>query len=255
MTAIVWAGLLFFGILVLLEAGRLIGRRRLDADPESGRVGAGVLEGAVFGLFGLLVAFTFSGAGSRFDMRRQLAVQEANDIGTAWLRLAMLPEESQFALRDLFRRYLDSRLKAYRLLPDVEAARGELSRATALQEKIWIQSIAACRSAGSPQTMTLLLPALNQMIDITTTRTMATEMHPPTIIFIMLTVLSLAVALLAGSGMGATRTRSWMPIFVFASVISVTIYVIRDIEYPRLGLIRVDEVDRALVDLRESLDR
>jgi hypothetical protein len=81
------------------------------------------VEGSVFGLLGLLVAFTFSGASSRFDTRRHLIVEETNAIGTAYLRLDVLPSTVQPALRDSFRRYLDSRLAIYRKLPDAAAAK------------------------------------------------------------------------------------------------------------------------------------
>jgi hypothetical protein len=85
---------LFLGILFLLEIGRRAGLRRLARDSEGARTGLAVVEGAVFGLMGLLLAFTFSGAASRFDARRQLIVEEANAIGIAYLRLDLLPESA-----------------------------------------------------------------------------------------------------------------------------------------------------------------
>jgi hypothetical protein len=81
---------LFLGMLLLQEIGRRIRLRRLARDPDQAEAGFGVVEGAVFGLMGLLIAFTFSGAASRFDTRRQLVVEEANAIGTAYLRLDLL---------------------------------------------------------------------------------------------------------------------------------------------------------------------
>jgi hypothetical protein len=99
----------------------------------------------------------------------------------------------------------------------------------------------------------LLLPALNAMIDITTTRTMATQIHPPAIIFVMLFGLGLASALLAGYGMASAKSRSWPHMLGFAAAMAVTVYVILDLEYPRFGFIRVDAFDQALVDLRESM--
>jgi len=90
---------LFLGMLVLLEVGRRVGTRRLRKDPEGARTGISAVEGSMFGLLGLLIAFTFSGAASRFDARRQLITEEANDIGTAYLRIALLPEAAE-RLRD-----------------------------------------------------------------------------------------------------------------------------------------------------------
>ena len=94
---------------------------------------------------------------------------------------------------------------------------------------------------------------IRDLIDITTTRTMATQMHPPTIIFVMLYALALVSALLAGYGMAGGKSRSWVHILCFALVISAAFYVILDMEFPRLGLIQIDAFDQALVDLRESM--
>ena len=245
---------LFLGMLILLEIGRRIGVRRMAKDSEGAQEGVGAVEGAVFGLLGLLIAFTFSGAASRFDTRRQLIVEETNNIGTAYLRLDLLPAGARPAIRENFRRYVDARLEVYWKLPDVAAAKEELAKATSLQRDIWRQAVAACRADGAqPAAAMLLLPALNAMIDITTTRTMATQMHPPTIIFAMLFGLALASSLLAGYGMAGAKTRSWLHLIGFAAVVAVSVYVILDIEFPRLGLIRVDAFDQALVELRGNM--
>ncbi|HEX2446207.1 MAG TPA: hypothetical protein VHJ77_19825 [Vicinamibacterales bacterium] len=251
-----WAAALAAGLLVVMlalqEVGRRLGVRRLARDPE-GKISGGAAEAGIFGLLGLLIAFTFSGAGSRFDDRRQLVIEEANNIGTAWLRLDLLPAERQPALRDLFRRYLDSRLETYRKVPDMTAARAELTRSTELQRKIWAEAVAASQSSTTTAPAMLLLPALNQMIDITTTRTITAEIHPPAIVFIMLVLLACIAALLAGYGMAGGKSRSWIHANALAIVIAATVYVIIDYEYPRLGFIRVDAVDHALEDLRRDM--
>ena len=247
---------LFLGMLLFLEIGRRIAIRRMKEDAGAAGEGIGAVDGAVFALLGLLIAFTFSGASSRFDTRRQLIVEESNDIGTAYLRLDLLPADLQPALRESFRRYLDARIEVYRKLPDIAAAKESLAKANELQKQIWRQAVVASRTEGAPLAASiLLLPALNAMIDITTTRTIASLMHPPTVVFVMLFGLALAASLLAGYGMTGSRVRSWFHMLGFALVVAFAVYVIMDIEYPRLGLIRVDAFDQALVDLRESMDR
>lgn len=245
---------LFLGMLLLSEVGRRIGMRRIAQDPEGARAGVGTVDGAVFALLGLLVAFTFSGAAARFDTRRQLIVEETNAIGTAYLRLDLLAPSAQPALRDGFRRYLDSRLEVYRKLPNIADAREELERNTKLQREIWDQAVVACRAEGSqPAATMLLLPALNEMIDVTTTRTMAARMHPPTIIFAMLFGLALTGSLLAGDGMAGGKSRSWVHTVGLALTMAAAVNVVLDIEFPRLGFIRVDAFDQALVELRDSM--
>lgn len=245
---------LFVGMLLVMELGRRIALRRKALDPKGALSGTGAVDGAVFALLGLLVAFTFSGAGSRLDARRALIVEETNAIGTAYLRIDLLPETAQPPLRDLFRQYVDSRIRVYRALPDVDAATAELARSAKLQRDIWQAAVSAGQTEGVPTTASmLLLPALNQMIDITATRAMATQVHPPAIVFVMLFALALVASLLAGYGMAGRRQRSYIHMIGFAAVTATVVYVIADLEYPRLGLIRVEAFDRALLELRSSM--
>ena len=252
------AVLTFAGIclatLVCLELGRRSGRRALSVDEANRPAGLGTVETVAFGLLALLLAFTFSGAASRFDARRALVVEEANAIGTAWLRLDVLPAAAQPKLRDEFRRYVDSRIATYRRIAETDfaAARAELDRSAALQNEIWADAAAACREAPSQATI-VLYPALNAMIDITTTRTAATEMHPPPIIYAVLGVISLVCSLLVGYEMGASPTTSRVHIWGFALILAFTLYVILDFEFPRIGLVRVDDFDKLLVQVRAAM--
>lgn len=243
---------LFAGMLLCLEIGRRIGLTRARRGDDSSRFGA--VEGAIFALFGLLVAFTFSGAATRFDARRMQIADEANAIGTAYLRVDLLAPDDQAGMRQLFRDYLDSRLDVYRRLPDLAAALEALRRSGEFQSAIWARAVPASRQPGThPDAGKLLLPALNEMFDITTTRTMAARTHPPVIIFVLLFVLGFGCALMAGHAMAGARTWSWFHAVVFAVFISLATYTILDVEYPRAGFIRLAAFDQVLVDLRESM--
>lgn len=128
---------LFVALLLCFDLGRRFGVGRLSLDPDGVTKGSGPVEAAVFGLLGLLLAFTFSGAATRFEERRFLIATEANDISTAYQRV--------------------------------------------------------------------------------------------------------------GKG------RNWFYMLLFSTTISLTLYVIIDMEYPRYGLIRVDAADQTLMDLRELM--
>jgi hypothetical protein len=251
--AIVLSVSLFIGVVACLETGFRIGRHSSEQHPDSAYEGIGVIEAAVFGLLGLLLGFSFSGGTSRLDTKRQLIVQEANAIGTAYLRLDILPANQQPEMRRLFRDYLDTRLRVYARLPDVKAAEQELARAGAIQQEIWALAVAASRNDPTQNVARLLLPALNQMIDITTTRTIAIHTQLPLLIFVLLTGVALVSALLAGYAMARRRSRSWLHMILYAAVIAVTIYTVLDLEYPRFGLIRLDAADKALLQLRDSI--
>ena len=251
--ALAFAGGLFLGMLLMQHVGHLIAMKRIARDPESAKKGAGVIEGAVFGLLSLLVAFTFSGAVTRFDARRHLVGEEAIRISTAWDRIHVLPAGAQPGLRDLFRRYLDSRLDTYRNPADGDGTKAAWDHSVKLQEEIWVAGVAAAQASPTTAGPMLFLPAVNQMIDITRTRLMATRIHPPPIVYAMLAVVALVGALLAGFHMAGGKARSWLHTIGFAAVLASTVYVILDIEYPRMGLIRVDAADEALVELRRSM--
>ena len=242
------------GTFCLLEVGRRVGRRRMERDPESAKASTGAIDGAIFGLLGLLIAFTFSGAASRFDERRQMIIEEANSIGTAWLRLDLLPTAVQPALREKFRQYLDARLSAFRKIPDIPAANAEFKRASALQTEIWTLTVAACRDSGSQPATMLLLPALNQMFDVATSRTTGLRMHPPIVVYAVLGLLLIAASLIAGVGLSLGRVRSWFHGMAFVLVMTLTVYVIIDFEFPRVGIIRIHGFEQVLVDLRQDMD-
>ncbi|MGH7725965.1 MAG: DUF4239 domain-containing protein [Candidatus Eiseniibacteriota bacterium] len=248
-----FGALVLAGVLLSIELGRRL--RCRDDRRSSGRTaeGIGALEGALFALLGLLIAFTFAGAADRFDGRRHLVVDEANAIGTAYLRLDLLPAPERVALKEELRRYLDARLAAYRALPDTVAAFRYLEVASDARIAIWNRAVAASQAASTPMTGQLLLPALNEMFDLATTRTAAAHLHPPIVIFVMLVALALACSVLAGYGMGANDRRNWLHPVVFALVLTLTVYVIVDMEYPRLGFIRVDAFDRVLVEVRNEM--
>jgi hypothetical protein len=245
---------LFFAMLALIETGWRVGMRRKLRDTKGAHTGLGAIEGAVFGLMGLLVAFTFSGPASRFDARRVLIGREANAIGTAYLRIDLLPTEIQSVLRDDFRHYVDARLGYYKnLSSDEGAAKAALDTSVALQRKIWSESVAGCANARVPATTSLVLSSLNDMIDITTTRAVAAETHPPVVVFWGMAVLVMASALLAGYATAEAATRSRMHILVYSAIFAITVYVILDLEFPRVGLIRIDAADHFLVDARDGM--
>ena len=245
---------LFVGMLAFSEIGRRIGLRLRSRDPEGSDKGIASSEAAVFALLGLLIAFTFSGAASRFEDRRHLITEEANAIGTAWLRLDLLPRDAQADLRTLFRTYVDTRVATYKNVQDEAGTRAKLDQGAALQAEIWTKAMAAIRLPDAPaHAAMLLVPALNDMFDITTTRMMATRNHPPLIIFLLLAGLSLVGAMLVGFDTSASKDRPWLPTIVFAGIMALAVNVIAELEFPRYGLIRVDAADEVLAELRDSM--
>ncbi|MGH7619197.1 MAG: DUF4239 domain-containing protein [Gemmatimonadaceae bacterium] len=244
---------LFVGMLAVLEIGRRIGLEQVARHGPDARIGIGVVDGAVYGLFALLIGFSFSGAAARFDQRRAIVSREVNAIGTAWLRVDLLPPAPQVAIRDGFRRYLDALIASYDEPGPVGPALLEPPPVTRAQDDIWTRSVAATIDPSGERARMLLLPSLNEMFDTVEEERLARRIHPPSIIFMMLGITALAAALFAGYGVASKSTHNWFFTIGVAATISIAAYVIVELEYPRLGLIRVSDMDRALTELRATM--
>ncbi len=233
---------LFPAMLLFLELGR---RQRLRQSHPSG---SPPIEGAIFGLFGLLLAFTFSGAVTRFDRHRLLLTQEVNDIDAAYLYLDLLPTAKQPALRQLFRDYTSSRLHMF------QANGREVSPAsTRLQAEIWRQAVIASAAPDAhPDATKLLLPSLSAMFDMTAARQNAFHMHPPGIVFLLLCVFGCGCALIAGYSTKSER-QDWVYFISLAAAVTLTVYATLEVEFPRKGFIHFSQLDQPLLELRDSM--
>ncbi|GFE80710.1 hypothetical protein GCM10011487_27100 [Steroidobacter agaridevorans] len=252
--AAVFSGALFFGVFLCLWIGWRIGQARVRRDGEDSITGFGALEGAIYALMGLLIAFTFTGAAQRFDHRRELIVDEVNAIGTAWLRLDLLESNARGHVKELFKQYLDARIEAYAHIDDNSILAAAVNRSAELQRDIWDRLVAAIDLDPRPRTATVVLPPVNEMFDLANTRVLATQQHPPIAIYLMLGFLVLVSALLAGFGMAKAKRWSAIHVVGFAAIVSMAVYLILDLEFPRLGLLRVNDFDRAFLELRASMD-
>jgi hypothetical protein len=238
-------------MLISIELGYRTGLRRRARSPESTQGLSSTARESVFVLMGLLIAFTFAGAGVRFDNRRMLIAEEANAIDKAYLRLDLLPPEAQPQLREDFRAYTRGRLAVTRNLPDMQAVNADLKELSILQRKIWEEAVDATKGS-SPATQMLVFSALNEMIDTATLQTVGIISHLPSLVLVLLVLTALLGSFLAG--MSVLGARDWLSGIIFAIVISTAIYVILDYEYPRAGLIRIDVVDQLLVQTLERMD-
>ncbi len=251
---------MFFGSLALMEYGRRMGLRRLAEEGNAAMAGLSAVEGAVFALMGLLLAFSLSGALQRFDERRTLIMHEANAVSTAYHRLGMLDEQSKIELRSKLKSYLSERLHLYKLpigfsiVEDASIYDADQQKKIAeIRTQVWDGAVAACGRMPTTAPCTLILPALNEAYQAALDRAGANERHPPRIIYIMLFALGLGGSLLGGFGMGAAKRRSSVHMITFAAAMSIALYIITDIEFPRQGLITVSYFDRFLEQVLSSM--
>jgi hypothetical protein len=241
-------------ILTSIEVGYRTGLRRRARARALNRGESKAVETSVFGLMGLLIAFIFAGAAVRFDNRRLLIAQEANAIETAYLRLDLLPPESQPELRADFRAYLIGRLAVTRDIPDMKAVNEDLKRSSVLQRKVWKEAVEATKGTGNLATQMLVLSALNEMIDTSTVRTVGMISHLPFLVLVLLAITIVLSSFLTGYSISAFGTRDWLSAVIFAIAVSSATYVTLDYEYPRVGLIRADPVDQLLNETLERME-
>jgi hypothetical protein len=244
---------LFAGMIGFLSLGHHLGIQQLDRHPELRGEGNTAIEAALFALLGLLVAFTISGGETRLNVRRELIIQEANAIDVAYLRLDLLPEASQAALRSEFRQYVDARITYYRTLLNFSEARAERGRVTNLQERIWKDAVAAANQAPDVRATLLIVPAINAMVDVTTAREAAMRTHVPFALFALMVLLAFACAFFAGLGMAKGRRPSRIHVLTFAGTLAVTAYVILNLEFPRAGFIGLGAMDALLTQVRARM--
>lgn len=238
-------------LLVAAEGGYRVGRRRRSDTDETTKSQIGTIQGAILGLLGLLLGFTFAMAVSRFDARKQLVVEEANAIGTASLRGSLLPQPHKEAVAGVFRDYVDTRLEASRAGLDVQTIRGLEERTTQLQAQLWSEAIAVGEKDPRAVTTGLFIQSLNEVIDVKETRNTALNNHvPESVLFLLFIVATLAVAAV-GYGCGLGSSRAIVAQLALCVLITLVVLVIVDLDRPRRGLIKVSQ--KSMMDLKESL--
>ena len=252
---------MFLGSLAFIELGRRMGKKHLDSDGRISMTGLGAVEGAVFALIGLLIAFTLSGALQRYDDLRTLIVEEANAISTANDRLDMLDEPGRSQVKAQLKSYLEARLMLYKLPMSFSIVDNmsvydsdQLAKIAEIRKKLWQSAVVACTRAPTTAPSNLILPALNEVFSVARDRAGANERHPPRIIYLMLLGLGLTGSLLAGFGMAAGQKRSFLHIAAFTTAMSIALFIITDMEYPRQGLITSTHFDLFLEKVLKEMN-
>jgi hypothetical protein len=244
----------FFAMVVFIEVGRRWGLRRAAQVGGDAQSGLGRVEAAVYAVLSLLLGFTFSGAAARYDHRRELVVEQAIAINDVWQFSHMLPKEQGEDIRAGLRGYVDALLATYSTAPGTQdelRERGVMSHA---ERYVWGRAVAATRADTGEKARMLLMPALDAMLDAVEEDRLAQRIHPPLLVWAMLTIAAVFAGLFAGYGMSSAPRRSWFHVIGTAATISITMFVILELESPRLGLIKMDRMDRALLELRETMD-
>ncbi len=240
-----------FGIFLAIEVGYKLGcivHRRAEDEKESP---VSAISGSILGLLAFLLAFTFGIAADLYAARKALVMEEANAIGTAFLRSDFLPEPDRAEAADLFRKYLDDRVAAVRS-GDVGRVREATANAARIQGRLWEMAVANARRDMNSDVAALYIDALNAMFDLHSSRVVL-GMHAriPTDIWRTLGIL----VLLGMAGVGyqaaiAGSRRSWtMPILTAS--FSLVIALIASLDRPDSGRLQVSQ--QALENARAAM--
>jgi hypothetical protein len=243
----------FFGltavlVLVAIEIGFQYGRvrRKRHEDEKEGPVGA--IVAATLGLLALMLAFTFGLAASRFDARRTVVVDEANAIGTTYLRAGLLPDNSGPRIRSLLREYVDVRLE---VAQSGDLARG-IQHSDDLHQALWSEAEKAGRQHPDSIVVGLFIQALNETIDIHATRLFAVAQgRIPIVLWSALAVVTLLSMAGVGYFCGLARSRRTPEVLVLALCFSAILVLIADLDRSREGFIRVSQ--QAMIDVRKMM--
>jgi len=210
----------------------------------------GAVEGSMLGVMALLLGFTFSIAISKFETRRQVTVEEANEIGTAILRCDMYPDSVRNPLRADFKEYIETRIAYYDVGSDEEKIKQELEKAAEISGRIWKRVALQAQNPSNVAITTQMIPAVNEMIDIVTTRDASRISRVPRLVLWVLLGLVLISAFVLGSDYNGKK-RNRILIVSYALAMTITLHLIAELDRPREGLINLNAIEYKMTDLRE----
>jgi hypothetical protein len=233
-------GLLLFAVLLGATALGVFLGHRVRHLSDSLKEPFGILQGALLGLVGLLLAFGLSLAVSRYEARRANVVSEANAIGTTYLRAETLPEPIRSRSLDLLVRYTRSAIHLADHVPGSAAATDAAASESRIQRQLWSLAGDALEVAPTASAPRLYVEALNEMIDEETVRVAALSNRVPTAVLV-LEVLGSALALGLLAAYLAIAGRGVLAVSLASALVAFLLLVTADLDRPTRGMIRVPD--------------
>jgi len=233
--------------LLSVETGRRLADHRRQHSAEEKEAPVGGMVGGTLGLLAFMLAFTFGLASTRFEARRQILLQEANAIGTCYLRAGLLGEPMRTDAQNLLREYVDVRLEA---VQPGKLQQG-MAKSEELHKRLWAVATTAADKEKNVIT-SLFIQALNQVIDLHATRVMAgVRSRVPGIIWIVLYLLLILAMVMLGYQSGLAKSRRSLAVLALVIGFSSVLYLITDLDRPGQGLLQTSQ--EAMTDVRRSM--
>lgn len=240
------------GMLAALELGYRLGRPQALTTSEALRTHINSVQASLLGLLALIISFTFAVALQHYDARSEAVVNEANAIGTTWLRSAMLVEPERGEMRAQLRRYVDARLKEGQEALSQGAERSAaLDAASDMQDALWRTVTRAVAKDNNPVTSGLFVAALNDSIDAFGSRNAHLARHVPEVVLWILFATFGVTAGVLGYSAGIAAHRPPLASMLLVALIVLVTYLIIDLDRPRRGLIQISQ--QPMRELRASM--
>ena len=249
-TTSLWAiaFILLVGIFLFYLLGSRVGNYIKLKFPATKAVGIGPLEGALLGLLSLLLGFTFSQSASRYDSRRALIVQEANDIGTVILHCDMYPDSIKTQFRKSLKQYVEIRIAYYEATDETEIQQ-LLAKGEKTISPVWKSIVDLSKKSPDFVRDNQMIVAINAMMDVVTSRDASRLARVPDLIVWLLITLTLLGSFIVGYGK-KEKKNDWIILTLYSLMTIMTIYTILDFDRPRTGIIQTSTPHEKMYELR-----
>lgn len=234
------------------ELGYRLGQRGSGEQNDLSRAQIRSVQTAILGLLSLLLGFTFSMAMSRFEVRKQMVVQEVNAIGTAALRSHFLPAGTDEEVNGLFRRYVEVRLESVRTTQQGSEERAGFDHESGrIQQQLWRLANEAAEADPRSVPLGLFVHAVNELIDSKTRRDVAVANHVPESVLVFLLTFAVVVSVILGYGNGLAGRRIRLLTAAHSVIVVCVVAVIIDLDRPQQGFARISQ--QSMIRLEEDL--
>lgn len=245
-------GVLFVSLVLAIEAGYRVGRKAQPFSTEATTSHVSAVQASLLGVLALLLGFTFSLSLQRYDSRSEAVVDEANAIGTAYLRTQLLPPSIRGEVQALLRGYLDGRVQEGTIPLSQGAERQALlTKASQDQDALWRYAVQAAEEDKSPTTSGLFIQSLNELIDSYGRRNAALDRHVPEVVLLLLYGTFLMTWSIVGYAAGIAGHRVSAAAYIMLVLILMVVFIIIDLDRPRRGLIEINHT--SLTDLQTAV--
>jgi hypothetical protein len=239
-----------FAIVTMLcyEGGFRLGRWWQERTPGEQEGPTGMLVGSILALLAFLLAVTMGMASDRFDARRGIVLDEANAIGTTYLRAGYLPEPASSQIRELLRQYAPLRV----VVTDNVDVAADIQRSQEILNQAWAIAEGVAKTTDQGDLVSLFLDSLNETIDLHETRiTAGIYARVPETVVLLLVVGSALSLGMVGYSAGLTQRRSLLSAVVLVIALGAVITIVVDLDRPREGFIQVSQ--QPLLDLQQQI--